>query len=146
MHREWDEAFNQSLTADLTNLGGPRLSNSVLCVTMPADCATTLYRMRLVQSTGLVYDYLIFGDSRSSAIQWSRARFWPQLIATRPRVIILGRFLYPYADDNYDKLNKWPQFTNYLNMHYSLYDDKRFPVALSGIRGYRIYVRKDGGT
>src|ERR1700690_4309577 len=60
----WDTQFSDSLAADLNHLGGHELSGHVQCIYMQADCADTLYRMRLVQSTGLFYDYLIFGSDQ----------------------------------------------------------------------------------
>lgn len=136
----WDEAFNVALTADLQALGGPALSGHAQCFTMLPDCATVFYRMHLVQATGLVYDYFIFSSRHDIAIEDSQNRFWAQFLANRPRVIVLGRWLYPEQANDYSKLDRWPQFRDYLNTHYVLYTDRYFPPAMGAYRGYRIYV------
>jgi hypothetical protein len=140
----WKEDFNQALTADLTHLGGQRLSGRVQCITTPGDCDTVLYRMHLVQSTGLVYDYFIFGPGNQPVIERARDEVWRGFNANPPRVIIVGRGLYGVrADNRYDKLATWPQFAQYLKANYTLYDERWFRPAECGYRGYRIYVRKN---
>ncbi len=140
--RTWDPSYSNALQHDLVALGGSNLSGSVQCITMSPQCATSLYHLRLVQSTGLVYDYFLFGPSQSPAIEYVRQRFWNQYIANRPRVIILGRWLYPAGMDDYSKLNRWPAFRNYLNDHYALYAERSIIPPKRGLRGYgyRIYV------
>jgi len=145
--RTWDETYNQALRLDLislggSNLSGPGLSGSVQCITMSPECATTLYHLHLLQSTGLVYDYFIFGPSKYPAIAYVRQRFWNQFIDNRPRVIVLGRWLCPERADDYSKLNRWPAFRDYLNQHYTLYAERSFPPPKPGLLGYgyRIYV------
>jgi hypothetical protein len=137
----WDPAYIDSLTADLNRLGGDRLSGHVQCVTMPADCSDTLYRMRLVQSTGLFYDYLIFGPSQPRVVRDSRGRFWKQFQSNPPQVIVLGAGFFPF-EQGYGKLATWPLFERELATEYVLDADRSFPPGESGQRAYRIYVRK----
>ncbi len=141
IHKVWDPAYLDSLAADLNTLGGSRLSGHVQCVTMPADCDDTLYRLRLVQSTGLFYDYLIFGSAQQQVIRDSRAKFWQEFESNTPQVVVLGSELFPDGH-GYDKLASWPLFEQELADHYFLYADRRFPAAESGQRAYRIYVEK----
>jgi hypothetical protein len=141
VHKVWDPKFSDSLAADLNQLGGGALSGRVQCIDMPADCDATLYRMRLVQSTGLFYDYLIFGSSRQRVIRDVRATFWHQFKRRTPQVIVVGTGLYPYGR-GYSKLASWPLFQKELASHYALYEDRSFPSAESGARAYRIYVEK----
>ena len=54
------------------------------CLYTPADCDTVLYRMRLLQSTGLFYDYLIFGH---------RHKVMDVLINEKSRYINLGEWV-----------------------------------------------------
>lgn len=140
--RTWDATYSQALQRDLVSLGGRNLSGSVQCISMSPECATTLYHLHLLQSTGLVYDYYIFGPSKNRAIAYVRQRFWSQFIDNRPRVIILGRWLYPERADDYSKLNRWPAFRDYLNLHYKLYTERSFTPPKPGLfgYGYRIYV------
>jgi hypothetical protein len=138
----WDPRFSDSLNADLQRLGGRELSGHVQCIDMPADCDATLYRMRLVQSTGLFYDYLIFGSARQQVIRDLRGRFWQEFESNPPQVVVVGTGLFPYGQ-GYGKLASWPLFQRVLATHYFLYDDRSFPPAESGQRAYRIYVEKN---
>lgn len=140
--RTWDETYNQALRHDLISLGGSNLSGSVQCIAMSSECATTLYHLHLLQSTGLVYDYYIFGPDENRAVAYVRQRFWSQFIDNQPRVIILERWLYPERADDYSKLNRWPAFRDYLNRHYTLYAQRNFTPPKPGLLGYgyRIYV------
>jgi hypothetical protein len=138
----WDPQFIDSLAADLNHLGGHELSGHVQCIYMPADCDDTLYRLRLVQSTGLFYDYLIFGSAQQQVIRDERQQFWQQFQKNPPRVVVVGSGLYP-GGFGYGKLASWPIFQQELANHYFLYDDRWFPPAESGQRAYRIYVEKN---
>ncbi len=140
--RTWDETYNQALRNDLVSLGGSKLSGSVQCITVSPDCATTLHRLQLLQSTGLVYDYYIFGPGQNPAVAYVRQRFWDEFTANRPRVVIVGRWVYPERTDDYRKLNRWPAFRDYLNDHYALRAERSFtPEKRSFLGyGYRIYV------
>ena len=142
IHKVWDPKFSDSVAADLNQLGGGALSGRVQCIDMPADCDATLYRMRLVQSTGLFYDYLIFGSSRQRVIRDVRGTFWRQFQRNTPQVVVVGTGLYPYGR-GYSKLASWPRFQQELANHYVLYVDRSFPPAESGARAYRIYVEKE---
>lgn len=140
--KDWSPAYVNGLTADLDHLGGSALSGKVLCLSTQAECDTALYRMRLVQSTGLFYDFLIFGPGDKPAIQSARKRFVSQLEGNPPQVIVVNIDLYPLTD-GYVKLDKWPFFRQYLDDHYALYADRDYPPGQSGNMAYRIYVRKD---
>lgn len=142
-HRYWDEAFIEALHNDLSQLGGSQLSGHVQCLYMPADCDTTLYRMRLVQSTGLFYDFFVFGPDHQSVIEEYRSRFWHEFQNNPPRVIVVGQGLYPDDLDDYRKLNQWPEFNAYLRTNYSLYDERVFKPSDPGPRGFRVYVQKN---
>jgi hypothetical protein len=138
----WDPKFTDSLSADLNHLGGAQLSGHVQCLYTPADCDTVLYRMRLMQSTGLFYDYLIFGSPQQKAIRDLRGKFWPQFQSNTPEVLVVGSGLFP-SDRGYAKLDSWPLFERELASDYYLYDDRSFPPAEAGRKAYRIYVRKN---
>jgi hypothetical protein len=141
IHKVWDPSYMDSLSSDLNHLGGGDLSGHVQCIDMPADCDDTLYRMHLVQSTGLFYDYLVFGSPRQRVVRDLRWRFWQQFQKNTPRVIVVGSGLFPYGR-GYDKLASWPLFEQELQTHYYLYDDRTFRPAEAGPRAYRIYVEK----
>ena len=142
IRKVWDPEFSDSLNADLNHLGGPQLSGHVQCIYMPADCDAVLYRMQLVQSTGLFYDYLIFGSPQQRVIHDVRGRFWQQFQSNTPQVVVVGSGLFPNGR-GYAKLASWPLFQRELATNYFLYDDRNFPPAESGQRAYRIYVKKN---
>jgi hypothetical protein len=142
IHKVWDHEFSDSLAADLNRLGGPELSGRVQCLDTPAECDATLYRLRLVQSTGLFYDYLIFGSADQRVIRDSRSIFWQQFQRNTPQVLVVGTGLYPDGR-GYGKLAAWPLFQQELAANYSLYDDRSFPPAEPGPRAYRIYIQKN---
>jgi hypothetical protein len=143
VRKVWDPKYSDSLAADLSQLGGGALSGHVQCIDTPADCDATLYQMRLVQSTGLFYDYLIFGSNQQRVIRDARATFWQQFQRNTPQVIVVGAALYPHRG-GYSKLASWPLFQQELANHYVLYQDRSFPFAEAGVRAYRIYVEKNG--
>lgn len=142
-HANWSTVYIDALTADLNQLGGSALNGKVQCVTPTyPDCPTTLYRMRLVQSTGLFYDFLIFGPGTNPVIQHWRTRFWQELKASPPDVFVVHSGQYP-NNDGYIKLSKWPEFASYLECNYVLYTDRSFPSNQGNVMAYRIYIRKD---
>jgi hypothetical protein len=141
---EWRQDFISSLQGDLNTLGGPLLSGHVQCLYTIAECDTTLYRMKLVQSTGLFYDFLIFGPDRNPVIQENREKFWRELRNNPPQVFVVGAELYPTGPENFGKLNMWPQFDQYLRDNYRVYDQRSFRPGEPGPLDYRIYVAKDG--
>ena len=138
----WNEDYIHGLTADLNTLGSTQqLSGEVQCFDTPAECDTTLYRMQLMQATGLAYDYWIFGPADQPAIQYSRQKFWKDLEAHPPQILIFGTGLYPKANSGYAKLDQWPQFGEYLRAHYTLRNDRSFRHGIYGPLAYRIYVK-----
>jgi len=142
-HEDWSPRYIDALTADLNHLGGPALSGKVQCITTYPDCHTVLYRMRLVQSTGLFYDFLIFGPEANPSVQHWRAVFQRQLEAHPPDVFVVHSGLYPYNDGyGYAKLMEWPAFGRYFEQNYVLYADRSFPPNITMNDDYRIYVRK----
>jgi len=141
-HRRWSQEFEGALTRDLNALGGDKLSGRVQCLQTFPECDTVLYRMNLVQATGLSYDYLVFTPQGGQAVEQSRARFWQQLQSNPPTVFIVGVGLYPKPLTGYGKLEIWPQLHDFLSSGYQLYDERSFPMFESRPMAYRIYVKK----
>jgi hypothetical protein len=140
-HRYWDMNYIDALQSDLGQLGGSQLSGHVQCMAMQADCDTVLYRMRLLQATGLSYDYFVFGNAAQPVVQRARARFWRQLQQNPPNVFVVSKGLYPYDMNDYRKLTEWPAFARFLSSNYRLIADDEFPPKESGPSGFRVYVR-----
>lgn len=143
---DWQhDAFTQSLSADLTWMGGPSLSGQVQCLDMFAGCLGTLYRLDLVQSTGFLYDCYFFNQPQSVFTLEMRRRFLDDLEREPPKVIVvsnqncLGRPL------GYFSPQEWPAFSAWLRAHYSLVVERQpeglvrwWPIARPS-PGYRIY-------
>ncbi len=157
--------YANALTADLNRLGGATLSGRVQCLGWTSHCDATLFRMHLVQATGLFYDYLVFGWQQGGwqqggwqqgalqpvpAVQESRARFWQMLERNPPRVFVVSSGNFLDRPLGYARLALWPLFDDYLRAHYSLCQERAFTkpgvVDPQGYRidqeGYRIYVRE----
>lgn len=145
-HRYWAMNYIDALQGDLSRLGGAQLSGHIQCMAMQADCDTVLYRMRLVQATGLSYDYFVFGQPAQPVVQHARARFWSELQSNPPEVFVVSKGLYPSDMNDYRKLAEWPTFSAFLTSNYRLVADDEFPRAESGPSGFRVYVRKDLST
>ncbi|MFT4113075.1 hypothetical protein [Silvibacterium sp.] len=139
--RPWSEDYEHGLTADLQALGGAGLSGHVQCLATSAECDTVLYRMQLVQATGLAYDYFVFNRRPSPVVTESQQRFWAQMEQNPPKVMVVTVGLYPSDRFSYDKLALWPQFQAYLGEHYRLYAEREFPMFEQRSIGYRLYVR-----
>jgi hypothetical protein len=150
MHYEGgSREFITSLQADLTRLGGKKLSGEVQCMDTTAGCINTLYDMRLVQDTGFLYDCYLFVPQPSPVQQKLRQRFWAAIETKPPEIFIVSDQLCVSGPSNYAKLDQWPQFREYLNSNYDLYMQRspKRPVRWWSHAGrpfgYRIYVRKD---
>jgi hypothetical protein len=151
--------FNQALTADLNALGGQQLNDRVQCLVTSGECAMVLHKMRLVQATGLVYDFMVFGSNSTPIQQEMRARVWQQWQRNPPRVVIVRSYLWPdhpcslgiapddaaaWEQARYNKLQTWPEFSEMLARDYHLDRENTFAEVEAPCRfqeGYRIYVR-----
>ena len=122
VHRyRWQETdFVSSLEQNLNRLGGPRLSGHVQCIDTIAGCGATLYRMRLVSATGLLSDFLLFGQDNASAVQETRATFQVAIRADPPHIIVISSYLYLSNLGDFQKLDHWPAFEQFLAQHYRL--------------------------
>ncbi len=148
-HYDWQhDAFTQSLTTDLSSLGGPSLSGHIQCLDMHAGCLGALYQLRLVQSTGFLYDCYFLNQPQSAFTLEMRRRFLDDLERDPPNLIVvsnqdcLGRPL------RYFSPQAWSAFSTWLGANYSIVIQRQpkrlvrwWPVARQTPR-YRIYRRK----
>jgi hypothetical protein len=162
---DWhNQEFSTMLGHDLEDLGGQRLSGKVQCLDSVRECLDTLYKLRLVQSTGVLYDLLLFPPDAdpnatpdpssqrpaqlSLAIQQTRQRFAQALRAQPPEVIVVVSGLFFENSPSFSKLDAWPQFREFLDAHYDLYverappDPVRWWARAEPTPRYRIYLRK----
>ena len=76
--------------------------------------------MRLVQSTGILSDFLLFGPETVPIVQKTRADLFTTLDQRPPRVIIISSWLHINGPGDFRKLNRWPAFEQFLAQHYRL--------------------------
>lgn len=143
--------FSHLLQKDLTHLGGPSLNGKVQCVDFTAGCVTTLYRMKLVQSTGFLYDCYAFQPNSNTIVAEYRKTFWSALIKHQPQVIVVSNQDCGHAN-SFDKLDRWPQLNGFISGNYVLYKEVTPPDKIkwaSNIElpySYRIYVRQGSAS
>jgi hypothetical protein len=147
---DWhNQEFDTMLQADLKHLGGGELSGHVQCLDMAAGCINTLYRMRLMQATGFLYDCYLMMPGKDAAGKDYRREFWQDIQDHPPEVFVVTSHQCGLApmDYRYDELHQWPQFYAFLTANYSLYANRVPPDMVKWIAGptrpvgYRIYVR-----
>ncbi|CAN5589602.1 hypothetical protein BH10ACI4_BH10ACI4_35360 [soil metagenome] len=143
------DPFGTALQQDLIHLGGPALSGHVQCLDTFSGCIGTLYRMKLVQSTSMMYDEFLFGPESNGTIARNRALFWQQLQQKPPEVFILSEQLYPDGPDTFDKPLKWPELARYLHDNYMLFHEfnptqpQNWGGRATVPAGYRVYITRD---
>ncbi|HEY0785834.1 MAG TPA: hypothetical protein VGD62_08165 [Acidobacteriaceae bacterium] len=146
-HAQWHEPYLQAMQQDLRRAGGTALDRRVQCIDSISGCANVLYRMRLVQATGTLYDEFLFPppDRRSTppqAVAAAQQTFLGEILRNPPQVFVVASWLFPEGPGDYQKLALWPVFRTYLADHYVLADEQNFPRAENGPLGFRMYVRK----
>ena len=148
IHRDrwWQTDFITTLEQNVNRLGGAQLSGHIQCIDSVSGCGATMYRMRLVQSTGLLSDFLLFGPPDVPVIAQTRASFSAALKARPPQVIVISSWLHIRGPGEYRKLDLWPAFEAFLAERYTLdfqwtpnrterwWSREEYPA------GYRIYV------
>jgi hypothetical protein len=142
MRAQWSEGMIAALESDLTALGGAKLSGEVQCIDSISGCGAAMYEMRLMPAAGLLSDFLVFGPAEKEVVRASRERFWREMEARSPQVIVVTSWLHLLNVGDYGKLEMWPEFAAYLQTNYELRDERSFPAVMTGPQGYRVYVRK----
>lgn len=155
LHRfDWKNQESVTLLmSDLQRIGGPNLSGNVQCIDTISGCAGALYRMRVVQRTGLVSDFLLFGSPRFSAVRSARRQLLAALQTAPPRLIVVTSRLFPSGPDGFQKLKRWPELESELSRDYRLCltrtppDPVRWWSRVQQPVSYRIYeLRSMGGV
>ncbi len=127
IHRyRWQETdFITTLQQSLAALGGPTLSGHIQCIDSISGCGNVLYRMRLEPSTGVLSDFLLFGQPNQDPatvpiIRNTRAELLRAFDNSPPQVIVVTSHLHIDGPDNFLKLDRWPAFAEYLAANYKL--------------------------
>jgi hypothetical protein len=134
--------FTPALENDLSRLGADQLQHKVQCLDLVDGCYNALYHLRIVQSTGLMGDLLLFAPDKSSIVDFYRDQFWNSVTRNPPTIFILSNEWFNQVP-TFTKLNEWPQFAKYIQDNYKLVISREFDTEYH--HGYRIYVR-DGAS
>jgi hypothetical protein len=135
------DPLTDQLQLDLQRLGGTRLQNRVQCLDLVTGCYSALYRLGLVQSTGIMGDLPFFGPDDGAVVPYYRKIFWDDIHSHPPQVIVLSSEWFG-EQYSFDKLNAWPQFRDYLNSAYTLEVSRTFGSFDGNVLAYRMYVLK----
>ena len=147
-----DRQFLTSLTRALQTLHAR--DGETQCIDSISGCGNALLRLRLVQTTGLLSDFFVFGPPQAPAVQEARAAFVAATQTHPPQYLIVtdGLHLHPGDPGHWSKLARWPWFQTWLGSRYTLVLT-RYPTrpALWWARPqmpafYRLYVRNSQAT
>ena len=143
--------FSSLLQRDLTSLGGAALNKKVQCIDFTAGCITTLYRMRLEQSTGFLYDCYMFQPDNDPVVRQYRDDFWAELTTGRPNVLVLTDHDCGHPD-SFRKIDRWPALASLIQDRYVLYKEVHPPAPIRWASrvvppySYRVYLRRNKAT
>lgn len=152
-YRWYQTDMLDSLERNLQALGGSRLSGRIQCIDSVSGCNTVLFRMRLEPATGVLSDFLLFGNTTDRqppedipVIRDTRAGFLSVLAANPPKVIVVTSHLHMSGPDEFRKLDRWTLFRQILATRYTLATEwqpirpERWWSREEYPAGYRIYV------
>ncbi len=156
----WKQEFVTALEGDLASLDGAALSGHAIsghvlsghvqCIDTTAGCDATLYLMKLLPSTGMLYDCYLLAPPRNPEMAKLREQFLQAVESNPPAVFVVTNELCFHETGSYAKLDQWPEFSQYLTANYAVYAERK-PVSSHVLKlgkratppfGYRVYVRK----
>jgi hypothetical protein len=108
-----------ALMADLQRLGATNASGSIQCLDTAGSCIQTLYKERLVQSTGFLYD-CYFEDPRNPTVRALRSQFEEAIQRKPPEWIVETNSSCFSNPRTFDKYPDWTSFNSYLSDNYAL--------------------------
>lgn len=140
--------FRSALEARLRPFGA-ELEGNVQCLDTFGGCIDTLYEMRLVQSTGYLYDCYLFASDASGEQARYRAGFLAEFERTRPKVVVLTDQFCFGETGGFSKLGRWPQLDGELAERYERGAEWHGSAAMRWWShdevptSFRIYVRRE---
>jgi hypothetical protein len=130
-----------SLERDLAALDVPDLSGHIQCLDMTTgSCINTLYRLKLVQSTGYISDFYLFANKPTPLTNQYQQRFYQLITANPPRIFVLSSHTWPGDTQSYAQLSNYSTLKNFIENDYFV--AKEYDGKNGGLSSYRIYVRK----
>ena len=155
-YRWYQTEMLDSLEHNLQTLGGAALSGRVQCIDSVSGCGTVLYRMRLEPATGILSDFLLFGNTTDALppeeipiIRETRAELLAKIQSRAPEVMVVTSHLHMTGPEDYGKLARWPELERILATRYTLAEDwrparrERWWSREEYPAGYRIYVLRN---
>lgn len=137
-----------SLAGDLNSLGGARLSGNIQCIDTIDGCLAALYQLRLTQSTGILYDEFLFlppnlvTPMEEKTVDTIKRDFLDRMLTVPPKIVVVTPWLFPNGPNDYQKLDMWPAFNNFLSRCYEMRIERHISGGRSDHPGYRIYIRR----
>jgi hypothetical protein len=141
--------FEQALSNDLARFG-PQLNGKVQCLDTVGGCVTTLYNLRLVQSTGYLYDCYLFRPHQNATTMRYREAFWNAFLSAQPSVIVMTDQFCFGDSGGFGKLDNWPELRDEIAERYTEILEwnpprpERWWARSEYPAKYRIYVRRPG--
>ncbi len=144
--------LEMALERDFAELGGPTaLDDKVQCFDLVYGCLNALYHQGIVENTGFTGDLLFFSPRPGAATNYYRERYWRLERQDPPSVMVLSNQEL-LQTNNYDRVERWPEFADYLRANFTEVVERRFEheaeathvarvVPVRDQDGYRIYVR-----
>ena len=138
--------FQSALAKSLSGLDLP-LEKQVQCLDTFGGCIATLNDLRLVQSTGFLYDCYLFSPGNSNTNMLYRQAFWKAFQAAKPQIVVVTDQFCFGESGGFSKLARWPALQQELSTQYREHEEwhpsskqhwwsrREFPAA------FRIYIR-----
>jgi hypothetical protein len=121
------ERFEQALGSELLALPLP-LSKEVQCLDTFGGCINTLYDLRIVQSTGYLYDCYLFTPHQNETTARYRAAFWTAYLAARPQILVVTDQFCFGDEGGFNKIHNWPVLDNEIANKFALKETWQSPV------------------
>ena len=125
-----------TLERDLSGRSG---NETYQCIDTTEGCINAMVDLHIFQTTGEMYDELLFHSAMPSALEDRRDQFLTRLAKHPPSKIIAMTGLFPETRSGYEKLAQWSAFQRWLESCYTLESDRTFPRQRSENSGYRIF-------
>jgi hypothetical protein len=142
VHAEQSNALTLALIDDLRKFPPAEIQGSIQCLDGMVGCYSALYRLNLVQSTGMMGDQGIFSTRSSPVVERARADFLQEITAAPPMVFVVTNYWYGERQ-SFDMIDVWPEFAKFIQNNYTLVTEWLPPSPIPGAErlGYRIYHR-----
>ena len=129
----FDPRYVHFLESEISKLRAEGRNNGIQVMDTCQGAVLALYDLKLVQSTGFLYDFYFYQFPDQPYIRQLRLRFLKEMDAARPDLLIISSQSWPDSKLGYKRLDQWPDFRNSLDANYKLEEE---------LPGYRIYVHR----